>query len=113
MSRDDATLIDILLAGRRIMQFTRGIDRVAFLGDLEKQSAVLHQFLVLGEAVRRLSPELQRQHAAIPWAKISAMRNMLIHAYDRVDLDIVWHTIEGELPELLISVASLIPADES
>ncbi len=41
------------------------------------------------------------------------MRNMLIHAYDRVDLDIVWHTIEGELPELLISVASLIPADES
>lgn len=111
MSRDEATLADILLAARRIARFTEGIDQARFLADVEKQSAVLHQLLVLGEAVRRLSRQTRAAHPTIPWQKIASMRNMLIHEYDRVDLNIVWYTVEQEVPALLAYVAGFVPAD--
>ena len=114
MSRDDAALADVLIAARRILQFTRGLDHDAFLRDVEKQSAVLHQLLVLGEAARRLSPTARERHGSIPWRKVVAMRNVLIHAYDQVDLEIVWATIEQELPSLVASLEAfhLSPPDE-
>lgn len=107
MSNDRSTLADILLAAQRIGVFTGEIDYVAFARDLEKQSAVLHQLLVLGEAVRRLSPGFRADHPSVPWAKMVAMRNQLIHAYDRVDLSIVWATVQQELPPLVAYVESL------
>lgn len=111
MSRDDAALADILRALRRIEDFTQAIDSGSFASDIEKQSAVLHQRLVLGEAVRRLSPDFRERHPSIPWAKMMAMRNLLIHSYDRVDLQIVWDTVEQELPPLLASVEPLLSTD--
>lgn len=90
MSRDGAVLADILLAAERLRRFTRDVEHAAFLIDVEKRSAVLHQLLILGEAVRRLSPALRARHPTIAWQRIASMRNSLIHEYDRVDLDIVW-----------------------
>lgn len=109
MSRDSATLGDISIACQRIARFKQGFDRAAFLADIEKQSAVLHQLLVVGEAIRRLPPDVRARHPAIPWAKVGAMRNFLIHSYDRVDLDIVWDTIDREVPRLLAYVEPLVP----
>lgn len=111
MSRDEATLADILLATRRLTRFTQGVDQAAFLADIEKQSAVLHQLLVLGEAVRRLSSEIRAAHPTIPWPKISSMRNTLIHEDDRVDLDLVWFTLEQEVPTRLAYVEGLVLPD--
>ena len=97
MSRDQATLLDIARAARLVLEFTRGMDQEAFLGDLKTQSAVLHQLMVLGEAVRRLSAPLRESHPQIPWSLVTGMRDKLIHGYDAVDLDEVWLTAERDV----------------
>ena len=57
MQRDAASLLDIVQAAELIVEFMQGIDRAAFERDLKTQSAVLHQLMVMGEAVKRLSFE--------------------------------------------------------
>jgi uncharacterized protein with HEPN domain len=64
------------------------------LGVMERtdylQDALIRCIAVLGEAVKRLSPELREQNSDLPWRGMAGMRDLLIHAYDRVDLDEVW-----------------------
>jgi uncharacterized protein with HEPN domain len=60
MRRDEATLLDILTACERIFEFKGDLDKTGFLKDLKTQSAVLHQLMVVGEAVKRLAPETRQ-----------------------------------------------------
>jgi len=96
MSRDDATLLDMLKAARLVVAFKGNLTEKAFLRDVKTQSAILHQLLVIGEAVKRLSEEFRARHAEVPWVRIAGMRDKLIHAYDAVDLDEVWKTVTKE-----------------
>src|SRR5262245_15387717 len=109
MPRDDATLLDILRAARLAVAFTGDLDKLAFLSDLKTQSAILHQLLVLGEAVKRLSEEFCTSHPAMPWRMIAGMRDKLIHAYDAVDLDEVWKTVSIDIPHLITLLEQLEP----
>jgi len=54
MPRDEATLLDIATAARLVLEFKEGMDKAAFLDDIKTQSSVLHQLIVMGEAVKRL-----------------------------------------------------------
>ena len=108
MPRDEATLLDIVQAARLVIEFKQGMDRSAFLADVKTQSAVLHQLMVIGEAVKRLSQDFRARHPQVPWALIAAMRDKLIHAYDIVDLDEVWKTAEADIPELLSAIEPLL-----
>jgi uncharacterized protein with HEPN domain len=109
MRRDEATLLDIAKAARLVLAFTEGVTKEAFLKDLKTQSATLHQLMVIGEAVRRLSREFRDQHPEIPWSLIAGMRDHLIHAYDAVDLDEVWKTTTIDVRDLLAKIESLLP----
>ena len=112
MLRDDAPLLDILRAARLAVAFKSDLDKPTFLNDLKTPSAVLHQLLVLGEAVKRLSEGFWTSHPAIPWRMIAGMRDKLIHAYDAVDLDEVWRTVSIDIPHLIILLAPLEPRQE-
>ena len=113
MCRDDATLLDILRAARLALDFRGQIDKPGFLGDLKTQAAVLHELLVLGEAVKRLSTPFREQHSEIPWKAVAGMRDRLLHGYDDVDLDLVWKTLEEDLPDLIELVEKLAPRREA
>lgn len=113
MSRDDATLADIARAVQLVLVFTQGMNSDDFLSDLKTQSAVLHQLMVIGEAVKRLSPEFRSSHAAIPWTLVAGMRDRLIHGYDVVDLDQVWTTVIRDLPTLVVQLQALLPDDNA
>ncbi len=63
---------------------------------------------VVGEAAARVSPEGQAKHQSIPWPRVVGMRNRLIHGYDQVDLDILWDTIEYDLPPLIIELEKIL-----
>ncbi len=112
MSRDSATLLDMLKAARLVVEFREGMDRKAFLDDPKTQSAILLQLLILGEAAKRLSQEFRAQHQKISWKKIAGMRDKLIHEYDNVDLDEVWKTARSDIPRLIKQLEPLVPSKE-
>jgi uncharacterized protein with HEPN domain len=89
MSRDDASLLDIVQAGQLALQFSQGLSREQLNLDLRTQSAILYQITVMGEATKRLSREFRERHSTIPWNDIAGMRDIIAHQYDRIDLDIV------------------------
>jgi len=112
MQHDDgAFLLDISHAARLVLEFVTGADEAAFQTDKMRQSAVLHQILVIGEAVKRLSPGFRSRNPGIPWARIAGMRDRLIHAYDEVDLEEVWETATTHIPDLLERLEPLLPRE--
>ena len=92
-----------------VVEFISGLDEATFMADIKTQSAVLHQLMVMGEAVKRLGPEVRAQQPQIPWALIAGMRDKLIHGYDMVDLDRVWNTAHKDVPNLLAAIDPLLP----
>ncbi len=108
MSRDEAALVDIARAARLVLEFKQDMNKEAFLGDLKTQSAVLHQLMLMGEAVKRMSQDFRARHLEVPWTLIAGMRDKLIHGYDIVDLDEVWKTADTDVPELLSAIESLL-----
>lgn len=101
MPRDNESLIDIEKAIRRTLRYAVGVDRIDLETNDEKVSALLYQITIIGEATKRLSSDFRQQHPEISWREIAGMRNVIVHEYDQVDLDIVWDVIQNKLPELL------------
>lgn len=100
MPDDAATVLDIVLACRRVARFVADSDEASFLADDEKHWAVASQLMLIGEAVRRLSSEFCEQHTSIPWRQIAGMRNRLIHHYDTIDWPLVWTTAVLQVVQL-------------
>jgi len=65
---------------------------------------------VIGEAVKKLSPELKDRHPEIPWKDVAGTRDKLIHDYFGVDLDAVWATANKDVPRLKVEVARIVEA---
>ena len=109
MFRDEATLLDIWKAAHTIVKYMGELDFDGFIQDGKTQHAILHQFMVLGEAVKRLSMDFRKQHPQIPWRNIAGMRDKLIHFYDGVDYDQVWVSTRKHIPDLILQLEPLVP----
>jgi uncharacterized protein with HEPN domain len=109
MSRDLAYLLDILIYAKDAREFTTGMDKATFFSDHQRQLAVIRCLEVMGEAVKRLSLEIQKVHPEISWSKIAKMRDLLIPAYDRVDLEEIWNTVKSDLPPLIAALEQILP----
>jgi uncharacterized protein with HEPN domain len=101
-------LAQILERIGRVEEFTKD-GKEHFLGNRLIQDGAIRNFEVIGEAAKRIPSEFRIQHPHIPWRTISAFRDLLIHAYDRVDLKEVWRIIEEELPALKEAIHALLP----
>ncbi len=113
MSPDNQTLLHFAKAARLLVEFKQGIDKTAFLNDVKKQSAILYQFVILGEAVKRLSQEFRDRHPEIPWSSIAEMGDKLICASNRVNLERVWDMAESDVPNFLAAIEPLQRAQEA
>lgn len=113
MNRDDATLLDIASAANRAVAYAAGVEKSFLLNDDEKQSAILYQVIVLGEATKRLSPEFCSQHPGIPWKDMAGMRDILVHKYDRINFNTLWDAIQQDIPQLLSLLKPLLPTNLS
>ena len=112
MLRDSESLIDIERAARRILCWADGIDQIEMETNDEKVSAILYQLIIIGEATKRLSQAIRQHHPEISWREVAGMRDVIVHEYDQVDLDIVWDVIQNKLPELLNLLKPLLPSPE-
>ena len=96
MSRREPLLLvsDILESGRKILDYTAGMDFDSFTKDEKTIDAVIRNFQIIGEAANRLPDEFREQHSEVDWYRIRGFRNRIIHHYFGIDLEIVWHIKE-------------------
>lgn len=92
---------------RRIEENTAG-GRDVFLTAHALQDATLRNLQTMSEATQRLSDAMKATHPEIEWTRISAFRNVLVHNYLGVDLELIWEVIERDLPELKRAVADML-----
>ena len=113
MWRDDAYMLDMLLAARKVENFTDDVSLETFEADDLLQNAVMHQIQIIGEAARKISPQYKDSHPEIPWRMIVGMRNRLVHEYFDIIPERVWDVVENSIPELVGLIEPLIPPDKS
>jgi len=83
----------------RIYQYTQ-LDRGVFYSSSLVQDAVVRNLQTMAESSQRLSPEEKSKHPDIPWREIAGFRNILVHDYLGLDLDVVWSVVEQDIPKL-------------
>ncbi len=106
--KDDALyLAHIRECTERIAQYTAG-GRAVFETDTLTQDAVLRNLHTLSESTTRLSDACKQQHSEIDWRKIAGFRNVIVHDYLGIDLDIVWGIVEQDLPVLRQTVDAML-----
>lgn len=107
MKEDRVYLLHIQDAIGQIRAYT--VDgKEAFLRDRMTQDAVVRNLEIIGEAVKRLSPELRSEYADVPWKRVAGMRDKMIHDYFGVDWQLVWEVVEKDLHALAETVRSIV-----
>lgn len=109
MNRDQARLNDIVEYVGLIRRHTGG--GRAVLDDEVTQAAVTRWIEIIGEAVGAVAAELRVDNPEVPWRDLVGMRNILVHAYRRVNLDLLWRAVE-RLPEIEAQIVAILAAEE-
>jgi uncharacterized protein with HEPN domain len=112
MRRDDAYLLDILIAAQKAIKFVEDIDRNEFEDNEIIQNAVMRPLEMIGEASAKISKGFRKTHNEIPWREMVGLRNRLIHEYFQIDLGAVWDTIQDDLPKLIDVIEPLVPKED-
>ena len=90
---------DILNSINNIEEFSKNLDKEKFSKDNLRQSAIIRQLEIIGEAVKNIPNSFREKYPKIPWRDISGFRDILSHAYFGVNLDRIWRIIESDLPK--------------
>ena len=100
-------------AAHEAMRYASGQTRQDLDRNLMAVRAIIKCLEIVGEAASKVTPHTRSQLLAVPWTDIVAMRNRLIHTYFDINLDIVWTTIEVDLPGLIAPLERWLAAHES
>lgn len=103
---------DILDAVLKARRFTEDVAFEDFAVNDEKAYAVIRALEIIGEASRNVPLSLQERFAEVPWSYMTGMRNKLAHDYFGIDLEVIWRTIQEDLPALQASIEHMLAALE-
>jgi|ERR1041385_8036534 uncharacterized protein with HEPN domain len=105
---DRAYLADMLTFALEVVGFTRGIAREMYGESLQIRRGVERSVELIGEAAKHVSAAFREAHPEIPWRKIIAQRNVLVHEYGDVDDDLIWNLVVVELPPLVDKLRAVL-----
>ena len=91
----------IIEAIERIEEYTQGMMYDDFRNDQKTIDAVVRNFMIIGEASRIVTEYVKDDYPDVPWQIMSGMRNILVHEYDRVEVQVIWDTIRTDLPTVV------------
>jgi uncharacterized protein with HEPN domain len=105
---DWVSLRHMLDHAREACGMVQGRNRSDLPTDRSLELSLTRLIEIIGEAATRVSDSTKEKHGEIPWKNIVGMRNRLIHGYDRVDLDVLWDTVEINLPPLIRHLQKIV-----
>jgi uncharacterized protein with HEPN domain len=110
MSRHDpkVTLRQAADHARRAQELCKANSLAEILDDWQKRAAFERVMEVVGEAVKRLPPELTRRYPTVDWRAIAGMRDRVSHGYDAIDYDLLWQAVETLVPGLLATIEQML-----
>ena len=98
--RDLVFVEHILESINAIEDFSKGLSKEKLISSRLRQSAIIREIEIIGEAVKNISKNLKESSPNVSWAEIAGTRDKMIHHYFGVDLEIVWNILKSELPDL-------------
>jgi uncharacterized protein with HEPN domain len=112
MRKDKLYLSDILGAIRNIQAYLKEFTCAKLKKDRMVVDAVTRNLEIIGEAAKHISEQLKKKHSEVEWRKIAGLRDILIHEYFSVDVEILWDIIQNKLPELKKKIERLLSEKE-
>ena len=106
---DEIRLRHMLEVAREALSFTSGRRREDLDTDRQLVLSLVKDIEILGEAASQVTQLTRGELKDIPWAVIVGMRNRLVHAYFSINLDIVWQTVQEDLPSLIADLERVVP----
>jgi uncharacterized protein with HEPN domain len=112
MWRDDAYLLDMLIAAKRVMEFRSDLTWDQFRQSNLHQHAIAKALENIGEAAGKVSEETKSKLPSIPWKQVIAIRHRIVHDYFRLDLLRVWEVATNDVPSLITAIEPHIPPEQ-
>jgi uncharacterized protein with HEPN domain len=109
MLKDDTVYIGHMLdMARQARELVAGKTRADYDAETALRLALAHLVQNIGEAARRVSPQVQKVHPDVPWRNIVGIRHKVVHDYFYVDYDIIWDVVTSDLPALILRLEQIL-----
>jgi uncharacterized protein with HEPN domain len=101
MNKDPKIFIEHIIESIEIIEaYARGKTYDEFCNSTQLHDAIIRRLEIIGEAIKNIPEEIKREYPLIPWRKVAGMRDILIHEYFGVDLELTWEVIRQNIPKI-------------
>lgn len=101
MKKDPEVFLDHILESIDLIEdYSEGVNESEFIRSSSLQDMIVRRIEIIGEAVKNLPDDLKREHPQIPWRDIAGLRDIVVHQYFGLDLELIWDVVEKDIPQL-------------
>ncbi len=113
MPRDYRVFLDdILEASGKVLGYTAGFSYEQFAADQKTVEAVVWNLQIIGEATKNIPEEIRSHYPEVPWRDMAGLRDIIVHQYFGIKLDVIWKIIQNDLPRVRDSVQRILEPKE-